>query len=83
MDNSLKERTADTKERDKKDRSLEQAYIHKIGRNRQNTEKKPYTRIKYGDQTTKGGATIGKDDKSIILGKRNDFYPTIGQIGRK
>ena len=83
MDNSLKERTADRKERDKKDRGLKQAYIYKIKRNRQNTEKRPYTRIKYEDQTTKENIIIDKNDKNIIFGKKSDFYSIIGQIGRK
>ena len=83
MDNGLKERTADRKERDKKDKSLKQAYIYKVGRNKQNTEKRPYIRVKYGDQTTRKDAIIDEDDKNIIFEKRNDLYPIIGQIGRK
>ena len=53
MDNNLKERTADRKEKDKEDRGLKQAYIYKIRKNRQNAGERPYTRIKYEDQTTK------------------------------
>ena len=83
MDNGLKERTADRKERDKKDRGLKQAYIYKVGRSKQNVGRRPYARVEYGDQTIKGGATIDKNDKGIIFGERNDLYPIIGQIGRK
>ena len=83
MDNDLKERTADRKERDKENKGLKQAYIYKIGRNRQNIEKRLYIKIKYEDQTTKKNAIIGEDDKNIIFEKKSDFCPVVGQIGRK
>ena len=78
MDNGLKERTADRKKKDKKDRNLKQAHIYKIRRNKQNAGGRPYVKVEYGDQTTRKNVIIDKNDKGIIFEKRSDFCSTIG-----